>query len=184
MLLDRKHSHLLIIDVQERLVPAVHMAGDVVHNAKRLLQYAGKLGVPISMTEHMPERIGGLVTPVATSAGEQAGTFRKTTFSAWRDPAFSRHFDTLRAAGRTQIVVAGMEAHVCVMQTALDLVAAGFDIHLVRDAVGSRSPMDRDTAIQRLERAGAKIVTQEMIAFEWLERGDAPEFKDILSVLK
>jgi nicotinamidase-related amidase len=90
----------------------------------------------------------------------------------------------LRQAGRTEVVVAGMEAHVCVCQTVLDLLANEFDVFLVADAVSSRAPANRELAINRMARVGAAVVSHEMIAFEWLERGDTPEFRDLIERIK
>ena len=180
----RSRSHLVVVDVQERLVAAIHDAETVTGNVARLIKYAGFLGVPITFTEHMPERIG-VMLPALREAGPAGSVcLAKTTFSSWREPGLRARFQAQRQQRRDQIVLCGMEAHVCVMQTGLDLLGQGFEVLLVADAAGSRTPGDRDCAIERLSKAGAAVVTQEMIAFEWLERGDAPEFKDVLSVLK
>ena len=180
----RSRSHLTVVDVQERLVPAIHDAEAVTGNVARLIKYASFLGVPITFTEHMPERIGAMLPALLEAGTPSSVCLAKTTFSSWREPTLRARFQAQRQEQRHQIVLCGMEAHVCVMQTGLDLLRQGFEVLLVADAVGSRTPGDRDSAIERLSKAGAAIVTQEMIAFEWLERGDAPEFKDVLSVLK
>lgn len=180
----RRRSHLVVVDVQERLVPAIDDAEAVTGNVARLIKYAGFLDVPITFTEHMPERIGAMLPALLDAGPAGSVCLAKTAFSSWREPSLRARFQEQRQQRRDQIVLCGMEAHVCVMQTGLDLLGQGFEVLLVADAVGSRAAGDRDGALERLSKAGAAIVTQEMIAFEWLERGDAPEFKDVLSVLK
>lgn len=184
MLANRARSHLLVIDVQERLVPAIADFKSVVTNVDRLIRYAGILGIPVTLTEHMPGRIGHFLPELAGAAGDAAAIVEKTTFSAVRETAFTHRITALQQDCRATVVVCGMEAHVCVMQTVLDLCASDHQVLLVADAVGSRTEANRDLAIQRMRDCGAMIVSQEMIAFEWLERGDAPEFKDVLKLLK
>lgn len=184
MLAIRDHAHLVVVDVQEQLVPAIHEAAPVIANITRLIAYARILSVPTTFTEHVPERIGPMLPTLREASPPQAVCLRKANFSSLREPALADRFHALRRQRRDQIVLCGMEAHVCVMQTGLDLLAAGFEVLLVADAVGSRSTHNRDLAINRMSKAGAAIISHEMIAFEWLERGDTPEFKDILAVLK
>ena len=184
MLADRAQSHLVVIDVQERLVPAIAEAEAVVNNVARLIGYATVLGIPATFTEHMPERIGHLLPELITGTGPASSIIEKKTFSAAREPAFVDRIHRLEESDRSLAIICGMETHVCVMQTVLELRANGHRVLLVADAVGSRTNQDRDFAINRISEAGATIVSQEMMAFEWLERGDAPEFKDILKLLK
>lgn len=184
MLARRDRAHLVIIDIQERLAPAIHEVGPVIANAGRLIQYAAHLDVPVTLTEQMPDRIGATLSEIRDLAPPQTVTVPKTTFSCWRTDAFRRRLSELREERRDQIVIAGMEAHVCVMQTALELLAADFDVLVVADAVGSRKPTSRDLALERMSKAGATIVSHEMVAFEWLERADTPAFKDLLPLFK
>lgn len=184
MLADRNRSQLLVIDVQEKL--ARHIAGhaDVVANCARLIRYARRMSVPVTITEHYPRGLGTTAAPVVEAAGNEIPRLEKIMFSCWKDSGIRGRVEELVAGGRDQVVVAGMETHVCVGQTILDMVAAGKEVLVVADAVGSRQERTRDVALERFRDAGATIVTQEMIAFEWLERGDAPEIKDVLAVLK
>jgi nicotinamidase-related amidase len=184
MLMSRSRSQLLLIDIQERLAPHVAAGEAITANCRRLALYANRLGVPITLTEHYPGGLGATAEPIRRALGDGATTFAKMTFSAWQDPAIRHQIERLRAAGRSQVIVAGMEAHVCVCQTALDLITVGLDVFLVADAVGSRAPEVRDLALRRLERDGARLVAQEMVAFEWLGRGDTKEFKDLVEVIK
>lgn len=184
MLARRSRSQLLIVDVQERLAPSVHDNARVVANCARLVGYARVLGVPVTVSEHYPAGIGGTVRELADILGPSAVRADKIAFSCWRDPGLNSRFDDLRREGRTEVVVAGMESHVCVCQTVLDLLGNGFDVFVVADAVGSRSPEARELALYRMQQAGAAVVGQEMVAFEWLERADIPEFRDVLKLIK
>lgn len=183
MLANRDRSLLLVVDVQDRLAPAISDVENVVANVARLVRYASVLGVPSILTEHMPEQIGCVLQDLSQEVADKT-VIQKKTFSADREPAFNKQIQSLRQSGRTTVIVCGMEAHVCVMQTVLELRKNNYDVYVVADAIGSRSSHNRDLAIQRMSKAGATIVSQEMVAFEWLERGDAPEFKDILKLLK
>ena len=184
MLIDRRSSQLLLIDIQSRLAP--HVAGGevVTANCVRLARYARHLGIPATLTEHYPKGLGPSAGTILEAIGNETPRFEKIAFSSWRDGAIRGRIEALREEGRGQVVVAGMEAHVCVGQTSLDLLAAGLDVFLVADAVGSRAVDVRDLAIRRLERAGAHVVSHEMVAFEWLERGDTKEFKELIEVIK
>ncbi len=184
MLMDRGRAQLLLIDIQDRLAPHVAGGEAVTANCARLARYARRLDVPVTLTEHYPKGLGPTAPQVLAALGNETAALGKIAFSSWQDQAIRARIEALRDEGRTQVVVAGMEAHVCVGQTSLDLIAAGLDVFLVADAVGSRSAEVRDHAIRRLERAGAHIVTHEMVAFEWLGRGDTKEFKDLIEVIK
>ncbi|MCB1511420.1 MAG: isochorismatase family protein [Hyphomicrobiaceae bacterium] len=183
MLAERALSHLLIIDIQERLAPAIHNNGLVEKNASRLIAYAGQLGVPVTFTEQMPERIGRTLPSLRDIAGG-APVVEKATFSCWREPTFKKRMVELRQQSRSQIVVAGMEAHVCVMQTVLELLANDFEVLVVADAIGSRVEENKKLALARMAKAGAVVASQEMIAFEWLERANTAEFKGLLPLFK
>ncbi len=180
MLLSATDSVLLVIDVQEKLAPAVADQASVIERVAILMRAATRLGVPVLASEHYPQGIGHLVPELAALAPE--GTvFEKISFSCARQPGV---LPRLRELDRPQIVVCGMEAHVCVMQSALSLIEAGFQVCVVEDATGSRRHADRDAALERLRRAGGTVVTSEMVVFEWLERGDAPAFKELLALIK
>jgi nicotinamidase-related amidase len=175
--MDRERSALLIIDFQQRLMPAIDEGAAAVANALRLLQAAEMLGVPILFTEH---NAGGLGPTVAELAGFAAGRLaHKITFDACRMPGFLD-----RLEDRRDLVVAGCEAHVCVLQTVLGLLDAGRQVYLARDAVGSRRAESKETAVARLARHGAEIVTTEMVLFEWLGSAEHPSFRDIIALVK
>ena len=175
MLLERETSQLLLIDMQERLIPAIDGGAQVVGNAARLLSAARILNVPVLVTEHMADRIGPTVAALDVEPGE---VFDKSSFSADRQTGFR---DLLQ---RRQVIVCGTEAHVCVMQTALDLHDSGFGVAVVEDCVGSQFANDRSAALRRMENTGLVLVTTEMVMFEWLARGDDPAFRDVLKLIK
>jgi nicotinamidase-related amidase len=180
VLLDRKESFLLIVDVQEKLAPAVLQSGRVVANAARLLAAAERLEVPAFMTEHCADKIGP-VLPALRDLVPGDAILPKVHFAAVREPACAERFSEL---GRPVCVIAGMETHVCVLQSAISLKEAGYHPHVVADAVSSRHALDRDTALARLRDSGVGLVTTEMVIFEWLGRGDDAAFRDLLPVIK
>ena len=163
---------LLLIDLQERLMPVIADHETVVARAVRLAEAATLLDVPVLATEQHP---AGLGPTVASLAGYPQAVMTKTAFSAAGDPGFAE----LLPAGTGQVVVAGCEAHVCVLQTVLDLLAAGRRVAWVADATGSRDPADRAAAIERARQHGAEIVTSEMVLFEWLRDAKHPSFKKV-----
>jgi nicotinamidase-related amidase len=168
---------LLVIDFQERLMPAIVDGAAVTGNAHRLLRAAEMLDVPVLFTEH---NAGGLGPTIADLAPFAAGRLaRKMTFDACRGAGFVD-----RLQGRRNVVVAGCETHVCVLQTVLGLLEANRRVYLVRDAVGSRRAESKETAIRRIERHGAEIVTTEMVVFEWLGSAEHPSFRDAVALIK
>ena len=174
--LDRETSALLVIDFQSRLMPAIEDAAVVVANARRLLDAANLLGVPVLFTEQNADGLGPTMPELHSPGG---GLFHKMTFDACRMPGF---LDAL-PDGR-DLIVAGCETHVCVLQTVLGLLSVGRRVYLVRDAAGSRRAESKETALQRLERHGAEIVTTEMVLFEWLRTADDPRLRRIIDLIR
>ncbi|MBL8437641.1 MAG: isochorismatase family protein [Zoogloeaceae bacterium] len=168
-------SVLVLVDLQERLLPAIHEGAAVLEEAIWLTEVAQALGVPILATEHCPHRIG-VTAPALREHLAHAGIVAKQHFSAVAEGALL----AAPAGDRVQWVVAGTEAHVCVQQTVLDLLAAGREVFVVEEAVGSRKPRDKALALTRMAQNGAEIVSREMVAFEWLARADTSEFRDVL----
>ncbi len=172
---------LLLIDLQERLVPAIDHGADRIAAAIRLLRAARLLRIPVRATEHMAERIGETVPEIAASL-EPDEIIAKNSFSGWDTDALRAGLGDLPP--RNRVIVAGTEAHVCVMQTALDLQSARFAVSVVMDATGSRFEEDRQAAFGRMRASGVTMVTSEMMIFEWLGRGDSPHFRDALAIIK
>jgi nicotinamidase-related amidase len=177
VLLTTEGAVLLLTDLQERLMPAIYDGEVVVARAVRLAEAARLLGVPVRATEQYPAGLGPTVPALA--AYPQA-VLTKTSFSAAEDP----DFPALLPAGASEIVVAGCEAHVCVLQTVLGLLGRGHRVAVAADAVGSRDPADRDAAIDRARQHGAEIVTSEMVLFEWLRDSRHPKFREVQNLLK
>jgi len=174
MLIKRDTSVLLLVDVQERLAPAIHDGQRVVENCVWLAGVAARVEVPVVVTEHFPDKIGATV-PTLKAATQTARYVRKQCFSAQTDGCLAgTAVDT-----HAQVVVCGTEAHVCVLQTALELRWAGKSVYVVADASGSRNPRDRDAGFERMRQHGIEIVTREMVAFEWLQRGGTELFRGV-----
>jgi len=175
MLVHQDRSLLLVIDLQEKLAPAIHQSEAVIDAACRVLEIANVLRIPILLTEQYPQGLGSTLPRVAGLIPTSA-VLEKIHFSAWREPLFQQKIYQLK---KQQLVLLGTEAHVCVLQTALDLIEAGFAVFVVEEAVGSRTPANKALALSRLQQAGAQIISLEMLAFEWLERAGTDQFRQI-----
>ncbi len=180
--LERDRSLLLAIDVQQRLAPHVLAHQALIARIEALTEAADRFGIPAFLTEHCPAQLGPVVAQLRNRFAADR-IFEKTRFGAADHPAFDA---LLRATGRNQVVVAGMETHVCVMQTTLGLVAKGFELFVVGDAVGSRNARqaDRQFALDRLRDAGCTLVGTETVLFEWTRAGDDAAFRDVLALVK
>jgi nicotinamidase-related amidase len=174
--INRESSTLLIVDFQSRLMPAIEDGAAVVANARRLLDGSALLDVPVLFTEQNAKGLGGTLPELPTGSGNTA---HKMTFDACRAPGF---LDAL--PDRPDIVICGCETHVCVLQTALGLLGAGRRVFAVRDAMGSRRSESKETAIRRLERNGAEIVTTEMVLFEWLRTAEDARLDRVIALIR
>jgi nicotinamidase-related amidase len=200
MLLDVNESQLVLVDYQTRLMPAIFESASVVANGVRLGQLARLLDVPAWGTEENPSRLGENVAEIRSLCRQ---TLSKMTFSAveeglgeWLRPqpkapagnarSLPKHLQKPQASApaRNTIVIAGCEAHVCLLQTSLDLLEDDFEVWVVTDACSSRTERNRDAAFDRLAGAGAELVTTEMVAFEWLRSAEHPAFKDVLALVR
>jgi nicotinamidase-related amidase len=169
---------LLVIDVQEKLLGRVQAPEALVRDIGYLIDVARLLDLPVLATEQNPEGLGPTVPDLARRLPERPGKF---TFSCC---SLSRLVDTLHREARPKVVLAGIEAHVCVLQTALDLLTLGFRVYVPADGVSSRRLWDRDFALRRLEYAGVILTTVETCAFEWLGSAAHPKFKEFNSLLQ
>jgi len=175
-LMSRGDTALLVVDVQEKLTAAIADAPRVIWNIRRLIDAARILGLPVSATEQYPK---GLGPTVAELAGRLGAVPSKLTFSAGGCPELSAWLQELRDRGVYKMLLCGIEAHVCVAQTAMDLMADGWRVFVAIDAVGSRFDADYQAALRRMDSAGAVLTTVEAAMFEWCETAAAPEFKQI-----
>ncbi|SAI65738.1 isochorismatase [Bordetella ansorpii] len=168
---------LLVIDMQARLLPAIHDGEAVLAATLKLARAARLLDIPVVGTEQQPGKLGATVPELA---GALQAVLAKTHFSAAREPGF----EAWLPPGRRTVLVAGVEAHVCVLQTLLDLRQRGWQVALVSDAVGSRRPSDHHAASRRARAGGADIVSAEMAIFEWMETCEHPRFREVLRLVK
>lgn len=171
-----ERSLVLVVDFQTRLTPAIAEAETRLKAARTLLGVAALLGAPVVATEQNPAGLGATVAGLLPAG---AKVLAKRSFDATRAPGFAA-----AVAGDRDILLMGAETHVCVLQTALSLLASGRRVCVVADAVGSRRAADREAALARMAREGAEIVTAEMAIFEWLESCDHPRFRDAMRFVR
>ncbi len=177
-LMSSTDTALLVVDVQEKLVPAIAGHREIVWNVRRLIDGAKILGLPIAATEQYPKGLG----PTLPGLAERLGAIpSKLTFSCLGCPEVFREFEH---RGAYKVLVCGVEAHVCVQQTVLDLLANGWRVYVAADAVGSRREVDCRTALARIDSAGATLTTTEAALFEWCRIAGTPEFKQISRLAK
>ncbi len=183
MRLDRNDAVLVVIDVQERLMPVIHERFEVETNIERLVRGTGVLGIPAIVTEQYVKGLGPTVEPLRRALEETHGyrPIEKNCFSAQGCAAFAAQ---LAALDRRQVLLAGVETHVCVYQTARDLLAAGWNVWLVADAMSSRTARNREIALQRLVAEGARLSSTEMALFELLVVAGTEEFRAISKLVK
>jgi nicotinamidase-related amidase len=180
MLIESDRSCLLIVDVQERLVPVMFDPRRVYHGCALLMRAAARLGVPVVISEQYPKGLGHTAGELLALAPAEA-VMEKLHFSCAHDPAILAR---LQGFDRPRVVLAGIESHICVLQSALGLKAAGFEPVVVADACASRAEINYQTAMARLAANGIEIVTVEMVIFEWLHRAGTPEFKELSALVK
>ncbi|MDB5651904.1 MAG: hypothetical protein JWL62_3424 [Hyphomicrobiales bacterium] len=184
MLLTCDAAQLLVVDIQEKLLPAMHRGEHAAAQAGILIRAARQLGVPITISEQYPRGLGPTVSALLEAAAGEACILPKTHFSCHRAPGIAQRLGELASKGRRQVVLCGIEAHICVTQTALDLHAAGYGVAVVTDAIDSREPSSKAVAITRLVQAGIVPVTAEMVLFEWLGEAGTADFKALLPLIK
>lgn len=177
--IDAGASSLVLVDYQARLMPAIHGADDAVATALVLARAAALLEVPVLGTQHNPDALGPNTDVLARLCEH---TVSKTHFDACENGLLAAL--EAQAPGRPQVVIAGCEAHVCLLQTALGLLRAGREVYVVQNASGARRPSDHRAAMRRLGQAGATIVTHEMVLFEWLHDCRHPRFREVLALVK
>ena len=180
-MLNNADTLLLLVDFQVKLLPFTWDAEGVVTRTVRLIQGAQRLTLPILVTEQYPQGLGRTDPRMITALGEAYRPIVKTTMSCMGDPRFR---EALEAAGRRQVILCGIEAHVCVHQTAVDLVEAGYEVHLAADCVSSRRERDVELALRRMAQIGCRISTHEMAIFEILRVSGTPEFKEWIRIVR
>ncbi|MEM6855739.1 MAG: hydrolase [Planctomycetota bacterium] len=178
--LDPKRSAVLLVDLQEKLLPVMHEKTTVERRAGRLIQGANVLGVPVLLTEQYPKGLGRTVGSIARQLDAAVCTDEKTRFSACSESVIRllEKFET------KSVVVAGIETHVCVLQTCLDLLERGYTVALCVDAVSSRRPIDKKAAVDRMIQAGVLPTTVEAVLFELMGDANSPKFRELRSIIQ
>lgn len=179
-MLDRKECLLLIIDEQEKLVKALDK-DTVVFKTATLAKAARIMGIPTIVTEQYPKGLGSTVGLIQQSIASDTSIIEKSAFSAVKEKGF---LETLKSFGKKQIVICGIETHVCVHQSASDLIEAGFEVYVAKDACASRNKYEFKQGIERMQANGAKISCVEIILFEWLRSSKNPYFKEVQALIK
>jgi nicotinamidase-related amidase len=171
--MSKNDTGLLVIDIQTKLMDKIPQQFEVITNTLKLVKGAKLLGLPVYATEQYPKGLGPLVSELADHLPDK---LEKVSFSCGVLPEVIEFF---KSKSVTKVLVTGVEAHVCVLQTALDLMAQGFQVYLAADAVGSRHEQDLELGLRRLEQSGVVLTTSEAALFEWAEKAGTPEFKEI-----
>lgn len=174
---------LVVIDIQEKLLPPIHEREQLVRNAQLLLRLAGILKLPVIATTQYARGLGGIVPEIKTLLPERTETLDKTEFGCFGNSAFCESLKTV-ASSRNTLLVSGMETHICVMQTALGALESGYLVHVASDAVGSRSEWNWRIGLERMREASALISSTETIIYELLGGSGTSEFKQMLTYLK
>ena len=174
MLMEKEKSSLLLIDVQEKLTPHVLHVDALIQRCHWLMRLADELDVPLLISEQYPQGLGHTVE--ALNEFKPVKCINKVHFSGYRESSFIQSWQEI---DKQQAVIAGIETHVCVLQTAMDMNEAGLDVFVVVDAVSSRHELDHKYGLKRMKQAGIHLVTAEMVFFEWVHRAGTPEFKDL-----
>lgn len=175
MLIQPHKSCLLVIDLQEKLAPAIHDIDSVLENTRWLTEIALKLNIPVLTSEQNPQGLGGTVAMLKEILPED-GFMEKMTFSCMSEPECNQKINALRPS---QVVVTGTESHVCVLQTCLQLKQQAREVYVVEECVSSRNPRDKALALERMRQAGIYVVSREMVAFEWLQKAGTDTFREI-----
>lgn len=179
-MLSKEESLLLVIDVQERLVNALDK-NVVVKKTSTLTQAATILGIPTIATEQYPKGLGSTIDVIKQTFAKDTHIIEKSAFSAVKEKGF---MDVLKSFNRKQIIICGIETHVCVHQTVADLISEGFEVYVAKDACASRGKYEFKQGIDRMEANGAKISCVEIILFEWLKSAKNPNFKEVQTLIK
>jgi len=182
-LCDAAGSLLVLVDIQDRLIAAMpeESASFLLRNSTILLQAAALLNIPVLVSEQYPEKLGGTVASITQHLPHAAQGCAKTSFSCCGSVEFR---DALAAHGRRQIILAGMETHVCVLQSALELHASGLQVFVIEDAVCSRTQANSSNALARMREAGIIISSTESVLFEWLRNANHEHFKQISALIR
>ncbi len=177
-MLNIENSQIIAIDIQEKLVNAAHNGSVCAGKGVKLTNAAKILGIPVIITEQYPKGLGSTIKDINTNG---TSIIEKTSFSAVLEPQFK---DTLKLNDRKQVVIFGIETHICVLQTAYDLINNGYEVFVVNDASSSRDLSEHNAGLELIKQYGAKIVSTEIVLFQWLKSSKHPKFKEIQALIK
>lgn len=183
-MLNIENSVLVIIDIQERLVQASKYGAEVASNMAKLAKAAAVLEIPTVVTEQYPKGLGATVVELQSALADNTFKTEKASFSALLEPEFAQKIQELKNAGKTQIVLGGIETHICVLQTAADLIKEGFEVYIAKDTCASRNKKEYKTGLELLKQYGAKVSCVEIVLFEWLKTSKHPKFKEVQALIK
>ncbi|MDR1732051.1 MAG: hydrolase [Synergistaceae bacterium] len=179
--LRRENTVFLMIDIQERLLPSISGAEEIVQNSVRLVKAAETMALPLLWTEQYPKGIGPTVKEISSVLPAGASPFEKTAFSCCDEPGF---MEKVRTFGRPSIVIFGIETHICILSTVMDLLKEGYGVVAVADACGSRNVRNHDIALRAVQSRGALVVPVETVVYQLLGVSGTPEFKTLLPLFK
>ena len=176
-MLDTNNSILVIIDIQEKLVKAASNGEKTIINTSKISQAAQILSIPVIITEQYPKGLGATVESIT---GSDAFIMEKSSFSAFKEPEFEQKIKSLN---RKQVILCGIETHICVLQTAIDLYKNGYEVYVLKDCVSSRSEEEQNSGLELLKQYSIKVITVEIALFQWLKSSKHPQFKDIQKLI-
>ena len=176
MLMNKNDSILLIIDVQENLAPAQESPREVINGCASLLNVAKKLSIPFLIAEQDRSKFGPTMIDLRNVLGDDGAYFEKDTLSCYKNDNIRR---AIEKSGKKQLIIAGLETHLCVLQTAIDFAEARYNVFVVADSSSSRNGMQSVMGVQRLLRNGVDVVTREMVMFEWMDQSGSPLFNEL-----
>ena len=179
-MISRDNSVLVIIDIQGNLAQAMFDKENLFSNTSKLIKGFKVLNLPVIVTEQIPQKLGPTLPQIAAEL-DGIKPVAKESFSCWGENNFREQMEALK---RKDVVLLGIETHVCVYQTAIDLISKGYNVHLVADAVSSRTPENRQIGIDAIKRAGAHITSTEMVLFELLRTAADPKAKELFKIVK
>ena len=179
-MLSEEDSLVLVIDIQEKLVNALEKSS-IVDSASKLVKAANILDIPVILTEQYPKGLGDTVLDIKENCSNDSLFFEKTYFNAILEEGL---LEKIQSYGKKQIVIMGIETHICVYQTASALVEAGFEVYAVKDACASRKKYEFKQGIEAMKQNGVKISCVEIVLFEWLKGAKHPKFKEVQALIK
>jgi len=179
-MLEFANTALIVIDMQTKLWNVMHEKEQLLENTQKLLKGTQLLGIPVVLTEQNPDGLGPTI-PELKQIIPQVNPFPKFCFSCFKDESFAR---AILELNRKQLLICGIESHICVYQSAMDLLNQGFEVQIIADAVSSRAARNREITLMRLQSEGARLTTVEMLLFELLQTARSPQFRELSKIIK